>query len=40
MNKLKKISLIKKINQKYEQIYTYLNERTKRIWAASEATAI
>jgi len=40
MNKLKKISLIKKINQKYEQIYTYLNERTKRIWAVSEAIAI
>ena len=37
MNKLK---LIEKIREKYQQICTYLNEKTKRIWAASEAMAI
>ena len=32
--------LLKQVKQKYKQISNYLNEKSRRIWAASEAIAI
>jgi len=40
MNIPNKWALIKQVKQKYNQISNYLNEKSKRIWAASEAIAI
>ena len=40
MNINKKIALTNRLSNKYEVISPYLNERSRRLWAASEAISI